>query len=696
MKRILILAISIVIALASIAQHNAIKSLPGYGLLPMKDVSMVIRDSEGYLWYALYGGGLCRYNGYQMDMFRSDYKGGMLIGESNTVVCVVEDKSGNIIFGTHRGAYVLNKSDFSVIPIDTALVHNRVRNIQLDKSGGIIIESELGLYCYDKKYHRIAIKDGSLPADTTRLKFTLADSNVGIVRHDAAYNPTTLTYHDVPVDVADTLNRISCVLDDGKGHLYIGDLDGLVVYNKLNGTAHRNSHIYNNVRMMVIRPQGGVYFISGKMGLCECDAKGTVRVLNTNTGFYQLAINKDGKLWVSDLYGGVYSYDPTTAVLTLDSHVSIKEGDIVKGIVCDHDGHIWVVTENFVKEYLPETGKYRILTTNNHHIKLSNFDYAYIKGDKVYLTSDSAYIEIGNSTSQGRRPSVSSIIVDGKKHYTTMNVSKFSIPANPHSVEMQFTTFDYLNAEDVHFRYKVNDGEWNLLPRGVNILSFVNLAKGTYQLEVQATDEGGWMGESLCFTLIKQPHWWETWWAYTFYAVFVITIVIAILRNQRQKAMMSLKIRNLIEELNSIDRIVTLPTKYDSNIEAIQDTSTDSPTEITPFTADAPQSSIAQDFLQKATSLVEHNLDNTGYDIEQFAKDMGTSRAGLYRKFETAGIDLRPTEFIRSIRLHHACQLLKTHEYTVAEIAYKVGFSSASYFNRRFKEVYGVQPLQYK
>ena len=89
--------------------------------------------------------------------------------------------------------------------------------------------------------------------------------------------------------------------------------------------------------MMVIRPQGGVYFISGKMGLCECDAKGTVRVLNTNTGFYQLAINKDGKLWVSDLYGGVYSYDPTTAVLTLDSHVSIKEGDIVKGIVCDHD-----------------------------------------------------------------------------------------------------------------------------------------------------------------------------------------------------------------------------------------------------------------------------------------------------------------------------------------------------------------------
>ena len=121
--------------------------------------------------------------------------------------------------------------------------------------------------------------------------------------------------------------------------------------------------------------------------------------------------------------------------------------------------------------------------------------------------------------------------------------------------------------------------------------------------------------------------------------------------------MMSLKIRNLIEELNSIDRIVTLPTKYDSNIEAIQDTSTDSPTEITPFTADAPQSSIAQDFLQKATSLVEHNLDNTGYDIEQFAKDMGTSRAGLYRKFETAGIDLRPTEFIRSIRLHHVKRL---------------------------------------
>ena len=71
------------------------------------------------------------------------------------------------------------------------------------------------------------------------------------------------------------------------------------------------------------------------------------------------------------------------------------------------------------------------------------------------------------------------------------------------------------------------------------------------------------------------------------------------------------------------------------------------------------------------------------------------SRASLYRKF-TAITGQKPSEFVRTIRLQHACRLLKTGKYKVSDIGFMVGFSSPSYFYRCFKEVYGVQPSQYK
>lgn len=54
-----------------------------------------------------------------------------------------------------------------------------------------------------------------------------------------------------------------------------------------------------------------------------------------------------------------------------------------------------------------------------------------------------------------------------------------------------------------------------------------------------------------------------------------------------------------------------------------------------------------------------------------------------------------PADYIRLIRLQHAAQLLKQGEYTITEIADKVGFSDAKYFREVFKKYYGVSPSKY-
>ena len=74
---------------------------------------------------------------------------------------------------------------------------------------------------------------------------------------------------------------------------------------------------------------------------------------------------------------------------------------------------------------------------------------------------------------------------------------------------------------------------------------------------------------------------------------------------------------------------------------------------------------------------------------------MNMSRSTLYRKIQSLTGDNIVT-FIRNVRLKKAISLLNTGEFTISEVAYKVGFSTPRYFSKTFKEVYGVLPSQYE
>jgi len=66
-------------------------------------------------------------------------------------------------------------------------------------------------------------------------------------------------------------------------------------------------------------------------------------------------------------------------------------------------------------------------------------------------------------------------------------------------------------------------------------------------------------------------------------------------------------------------------------------------------------------------------------------------RRGIHRYYGTT-----PTEFVADVRLRRAATLLATSTRTVADIAYACGFTSASYFSRRFHEAHGASPRQFR
>ncbi|MEM8889702.1 MAG: two-component regulator propeller domain-containing protein, partial [Bacteroidota bacterium] len=99
-------------------------------------------------------------------------------------------------------------------------------------------------------------------------------------------------------------------------------------------------------------------------------------------------------------------------------------------------------------------------------------------------------------------------------------------------------------------------------------------------------------------------------------------------------------------------------------------------------------------FLSKAMALVEEHMADPDFNVENMVLGIGMSRSKLYLKLK-ALTGQSTSEFIRSIRLKRAVQLLESSDLTVKEIMYMTGFNTASYFSKCFKKQFGVSPSDF-
>ncbi|MCF2447649.1 substrate-binding domain-containing protein [Dyadobacter sp. CY345] len=100
-------------------------------------------------------------------------------------------------------------------------------------------------------------------------------------------------------------------------------------------------------------------------------------------------------------------------------------------------------------------------------------------------------------------------------------------------------------------------------------------------------------------------------------------------------------------------------------------------------------------FITQFTAYVEEHYDNSELSVEDIGKDLGMSRVQLYRKVK-ALLNMSVNEYLQQVRLNKAKFLLRRDDMTVADVAYKVGFSSPTYFSTAFKGKYNQTPMEYK
>lgn len=108
-------------------------------------------------------------------------------------------------------------------------------------------------------------------------------------------------------------------------------------------------------------------------------------------------------------------------------------------------------------------------------------------------------------------------------------------------------------------------------------------------------------------------------------------------------------------------------------------------------TIDVPE----EKFIKKLMGIIELNIENSDFDVNQLVKEIGMSRTVLYKKVKTL-TNHSVASLIKHVRLKKAADILLKTNYNISEVSYMVGFSDRKHFSKEFKKIYNVSPTDYK
>ena len=257
------------------------------------------------------------------------------------------------------------------------------------------------------------------------------------------------------------------------------------------------------------------------------------------------------------------------------------------------------------------------------------------------------------------------------------------------SFTIHFAALDYVDPQAISYQYRLGTdttGIWNNLGHSHSI-TLLDLSPDTYHLSLRSTNaDGVWTDNTRTLTIIVEPMFWETIWGKMLIALLLLLLATGIvytflyIRKLKDKQQDTLKrYLNLLEQEGK-----QKPTATGN------DNKTTEMTEERPFVESADDA-----FMQRVLMFVEKNLSDSEADVGAMADACAVSRSVLQRKMKQL-MGVTPIDFMREARMKHACQLLRTTDIPVSDVAYRCGFNDPKYFSRCFRQSTGMTPTEYK
>jgi ligand-binding sensor domain-containing protein/AraC-like DNA-binding protein len=317
----------------------------------------------------------------------------------------------------------------------------------------------------------------------------------------------------------------------------------------------------------------------------------------------------------------------------------------------DLQGHLWLGSRMGIYRFNPES---KIFSTYQipGGAKANSFNHGKIlqtEEGEFFWGSNDGLVAIKPSTDDYLPKALFEIGKKNKENSAVFKVYNYS--------------FNHQEDNNIAYQFSHPDSLWHLIPKNSSTLDFSQLGKGSYTINVSAVNADGLFNkayQAFNFDVKNSNKSSLSWWLLL---IVGLTGTIVIFYKQKQS-------NNPLEESESSTPIETPEDKIYN--EWMHD-----------------------DFMQKAIEIIEGDLSNTSFGVNELYVSMQMSKSNFYRKLKTI-TDLSPNELIRFIRLRKSTQLLIAPDLSVNEIAYEVGFNTPSYFTRCFKQQFGIAPSEYK
>ncbi|MDN5286274.1 MAG: response regulator, partial [Mucilaginibacter sp.] len=556
----------------------------------------VFEDNEGIVWVSMKGGGFGYYDGSKIAYFYNE-PGAANRQFSNIITDLYYDQSGILWLNTDdRGIdrIIFQRNDFNqhlMVDPGTFKSDNEVRGILCDHQNRLWIGAKSGkLYIYHngKPVNGLFVnepKEGIGQVYTMmqdrRGNIWLGTKTNGLFR--AAPINTDGTQYKLSHYLADksninsiSSNEIYALVEDLKGHIWVGSYDGGLNLVDGDGSSGKFLHTgpaftgypkgnFHKIRNMALDKSGNIWIATtdGLMVLDPDDRKsnynyvtyskipGDKASLGNNDVQYIFRDSKD-TMWLATSGGGLDQAVGDQPLKSLKFHdFTTKDGlpnDYVLSCTEDRDSNLWIATQNGLSKFNVKNRQFRnydsydglpkAIFSEASCTRLPNFNLVFgtVKGYLVFdpkqITNRQIAANLVFTNLQINNEDIVNRAAD-KLLADNINYSPgLTLKYDQNTISLDYAILDQRSGfrQSYAYRLKGFDVSWRN-NKNQRRATYTNLPPGSYTLEVKSLNTGMYSNlpyRSLKMTILPPP--WRTWWAYLIYGVLIIILAGAIRR----------------------------------------------------------------------------------------------------------------------------------------------------------------------
>lgn len=463
-----------------------------------------------------------------------------------------------------------------------------IGNIVQDNYGLWLGSDGTGITLYspeDGQLSHYELADGDIPAAECKPMFEdngilwTGTESQGIFLFDTSTRKIIAHYTSTSPDRKIPGNRINHIYRDSKGNIWAGingGEGGIILYDRASRTfrnlrpGNDNGNV-KDVYYIYETGEGSLWLGTRNNGIFCYDTEKNTFTPVPILGREDLSIScilKDSRqrIWAGSFGQGLVCFDNSGNVTKVFDLGDDNGRNNICSILEDNDGHIWISSFYSIACYDEEEGRFI------QYDKGNGFPLSHVKPMSAHKTENgSLYYGGGNGlvelypeellseNSVIPIPVLTDVMVNNMDigqdlHSILMKERHLRLEHDQNNLSIMFTAMGYIYPERNQCRYMLlgADDEWNTALPGQRQVNYSNLNPGRYSFLLSASNGNGiWSEPETLFSVRIRPAPWLTWWAYSLYALVILSLAALFLYYQRTKIQLehNLEIKD-IEESN--------------------------------------------------------------------------------------------------------------------------------------------------